>query len=1644
MVLSTLRQLLSRRSRPARATPRSKGARLHLECLEDRRLLSSVPVAHLDASYAGLSAITSPAASIPPDTDLAVGPDRILETVNTSIQVLSKATGNPVPGFPQSLQALFNRPAGEDFTDPVVTYDDAARRFYVGVLDFVPLQGWQLQFAVSNTSNPQDGFTRTLIDVRENVNTPALLLPDYPKIGYNADAIVLTFNMLDLGENYVHARVLSISKAAVLNGGAPAAVTFLTDLPGNDAPPGGMAHSTLAVATMHGAAPGGPMYFVEENLNSLGNSIRVGRMDNVLANLPAFQWTDLPVAPYVAPPSTRQPNGNLIGADNDARMLNAEWRNNRLAASHNVGLPADRYSHARWYEIDTGSGAPSLVEQGSILRPDASTLDPAIAIAADGSLGMSFMEVGPNEMPSMYVTGRTPADLPNTMAPPILVRAGVVNLPIDPDRTGDFSGISVDPVKGGFWAANEIGLPIWGTWIGHFSFHDAALPVSDMKLSNLTLSPNPINEGGFVAVSGQVTDTNAVDTHDVTIDWGDGASTVLHLGAGLAQAFQSNYQYIDDTGAGASTRFPITVTLSNNHGAIVQTLQPPPSLLAWYAGDGDARDSAGRNDGAVLGGTTFEQGVVGQAFHFDGQTGYVNVPNTPALAGISSAVSMDAWVKPTPLGPGLGYILARRDPYISEGFSVAVRGDGTVVIVVRTSTDPDVQGSIYYSQPGVLPAGVFSHVAVTASTITGEVHLYINGVNQPLANVYGPAVLNGQLSAVQNLFIGRRQAVDGIEGTPGAAYFCGDVDELDLYTRALTPAEVQALYNAGGAGKIKPEVVNNKRPSITNAQINPLPIVAGGTITLDGNFFDAGIADTHTVRVDWGDGSQPTVLTTDGPNPAGTSLDYTGGGTHRFQATHKYLQPGRFFVTVMVTDNDGGMDQTVAPVAGLVTWWKGEGNAGDSWGQDNGFLANGASFGPGKVGQAFHFNGVNQYVNVGNPPDLRLSTNGTIAAWIYPTGHGSGTPDLDFGFQDGDGAGWGGTIINKEDSYEVARFYDGTIRWSFATPNPQHPTDWNWINTGYVAPLNVWTLISVTYDNGLVKTYANGVLVHQYQQAGPIGHVAPYQTDFRIGGRQASDTENAQSQYFDGYIDEVQIYNRTLDDNDERALFQQNNPQAINDPWALPPVVVLTRAPTNVTVTPSSAGILENDSVSLSGTFADADPLSTHTVVIDWGDSSPTTTLQLGAGVTVFSTLSHPYRNNRPGDAPYTITATVVNQTGLSGSSSAGVVVNNAPPAITTLSLSPNPGSANQPVTFSCTFTDVGTLDAHSAEIDWGDGSPFQALAFQPGTYSFSTLHTFNQEGGDGVRVIVHDDDGATDQRLLTIGVNPAQPIQLSLGSNPVPSNVLTTLSGHFDDPMIVPHTVLVHWTDGSADMVLALPPGVPRFATPHVFSHEGEYVPVVTVLSPAGVFGMASITAHVQNLRPVVYLAPFARITEGGSMSGSGSFTDATAGAGPWTATVDYGDGSAPQPLILNADGTFALGHLYVEDGNFPVTVTVTNRFGVSGSATQALHVVDASLLAFGQDVTARPGVAFTNVTVAHFTDLGGPEAAGSYHALIDWGDGTQSEGTIVLTDTGFTVTGDHTYAAKGGFVITVTIQHNNTTTTGVCGASVDDPPQS
>jgi Ca2+-binding RTX toxin-like protein len=175
----------------------------------------------------------------------------------------------------------------------------------------------------------------------------------------------------------------------------------------------------------------------------------------------------------------------------------------------------------------------------------------------------------------------------------------------------------------------------------------------------------------------------------------------------------------------------------------------------------------------------------------------------------------------------------------------------------------------------------------------------------------------------------------------------------------------------------------------------------------------------------------------------------------------------------------------------------------------------------------------------------------------------------------------------------------------------------------------------------------------------------------------------------------------------------------------------------------------------------------------------------------------------------------------------------------------------------------------------------------------------------------------------------------------------------------------------------------------------------------------------------PVVDAGPDAAIEEGSCFLGYGSVSVSSGGG--LTATVDYGDGSGPQPLALESDNTFELSHVYADDGEYTVTVTVQ---GEAGPGSDTLVVTVNNVLPEITDLinsAPEPGMGMPGEPVdvmAMFSDSGWFDA---HTATIDWGDGSQSAGDVVeIGGAGF-VSATHAYASGGVYTITLTVSDDD-----------------
>ena len=157
---------------------------------------------------------------------------------------------------------------------------------------------------------------------------------------------------------------------------------------------------------------------------------------------------------------------------------------------------------------------------------------------------------------------------------------------------------------------------------------------------------------------------------------------------------------------------------------------------------------------------------------------------------------------------------------------------------------------------------------------------------------------------------------------------------------------------------------------------------------------------------------------------------------------------------------------------------------------------------------------------------------------------------------------------------------------------------------------------------------------------------------------------------------------------------------------------------------------------------------------------------------------------------------------------------------------------------------------------------------------------------------------------------------------------------GSFSDPGGQGWTATVNYGDGSGVQPLSL--NGTSFNLSHSYADGCACNTVVIVTDSSGRTAKGTVAVAVQSPPAVVSIVPV-----GGPVAGkyksTGSFTDSDPLSDTFTGTVDYGDGTGAQPLVLKG-GAFKLNHAYALPGTYTVVVTITDDDGGSGTATSII----------------------------------------------------------------------------------------------------------
>ena len=218
--------------------------------------------------------------------------------------------------------------------------------------------------------------------------------------------------------------------------------------------------------------------------------------------------------------------------------------------------------------------------------------------------------------------------------------------------------------------------------------------------------------------------------------------------------------------------------------------QPLPGLVGWWPGDGNAEDVFAGQNGIASPGVVYSSGVFGQAFRFDGDDDFVAIEDFDA-SGLRGDMTVHLWAKRATLGGPAVMVV--------KGAGVVANIDVPTTFVLKFGSErsPGRDGNylwggfehsngsdVFLVGPEITDSLVHHYAYVRA----GNSHkLYLDGVNVASDSFVG---LPGSTSGLA-LVIGA-----GPTHGPNRQPFGGMIDEVQIFDRALTEAEIEEIFMA--------------------------------------------------------------------------------------------------------------------------------------------------------------------------------------------------------------------------------------------------------------------------------------------------------------------------------------------------------------------------------------------------------------------------------------------------------------------------------------------------------------------------------------------------------------------------------------------------------------------------------------------------------------------------------------------------------------------------------------------------------------------------------------------------------------------------------------------------------------------------------
>ena len=464
--------------------------------------------------------------NVPPDPELAVGPNHVIAVVNVAFEIYNKS-GATLVGPTTFASFMAGNANCTGVFDPNAIYDEEAGRYILGI----DADGFYYCIAVSQTGDPTGNWNLYAFPT-----ATGNLFFDYPHAGVGRDAIYMGANIFT--SSFLESRVYAFDKWAMYNGQAAASV--VKALPTTE--------DTPQPLHLHGFAQGtwpssGPHYFFTET-NYDGSSYSVWSWANPFTGTsPTKVGSTLNLNAYTGvtggmPVNVPQSGGSTVQG-NDYRPQDFEYRDGYAWSVSTISCNpgGGTVNCLRWVKVNPATA--TIADAGVYASTGQYRFFGDLAVNACGDMALGYTKSSTSMWPSVWYTGRKAADAAGTLQAEAELKAGeIAYTAFDtvPRRWGDYTEMTIDPAGTTFWYLGEYSENTgttsgrWGTWIGSFSYADC-VPGGDTPTPTPppTIGPSPTATNTPVATN-TPTPTNTPAPTNTPTPTATAAANVMHIG----------------------------------------------------------------------------------------------------------------------------------------------------------------------------------------------------------------------------------------------------------------------------------------------------------------------------------------------------------------------------------------------------------------------------------------------------------------------------------------------------------------------------------------------------------------------------------------------------------------------------------------------------------------------------------------------------------------------------------------------------------------------------------------------------------------------------------------------------------------------------------------------------------------------------------------------------------------------------------------------------------------------------------------------------------------------------------------------------------------------------------------------------------